>query len=434
MQSLKSIIARAPVVELILALSILGGCSSDKVTAPKPIVGPPATVNVPFCAGLEPSWVAFQDGDGAWTQAVPIIAGQRLAFSHTFTTDRGAIATVRLFRNGLTSLAIQYGLPSELAIVGDTVPAHCSAAAPRTLLGTVAGIDTNEVATINAGFGTRDLVATGEGDNFALPSLIAGPQDILATRISRLNGTNVLTRVILRHTPELPDSATLPVIDFNSAEAFAPVVANVTISGLGAEGATSRTRLRTALSESQVSFLTNSETWASRSFDAIPESRLQQNDLQVLSVTANPTQGNVIRSAEVYFRSPVDQTLTLGAPVKMPALSAIGTTPSLRLRARFDIQPEYDRLTNITYQQGQNTVVTVSMTAAYAALGHLGYDLLLPDLSAAPGFDAHWALRAGEQVFWSTTRMGGTLGLGQNAVPTVGATVRIGVAFDEFMP
>jgi hypothetical protein len=118
----------------------------------------------------------------------------------------------------------------------------------------------------------------------------------------------------------------------------------------------------------------------------------------------------------------------------MPALSTIAATPSLRLRAKFDVQPDYDRLTGITYQQGQSPVVTVSMTAAYAALGDSGYDLIVPDFSSAPGFDARWALRAGEQLFWSVGRTGGTLGLGQNAVPTVGATVRLGIIFGEFTP
>ena len=435
MYALKSIVTRATIAELILALSTLIGCSSDRMDAPQPIVGPTISVDVPFCAGLEPSWVAFQDGSGAWTQAFPVIAERKVTFSHSFRSDHGAIATVRLFHNGLTTLAVQYGLPSELAIVGDTTPVHCANATSQTLLGSIAGIDTNEVASISAGFGTRDLVALGEGSNdFSLPSLIAGPQDILATRTSRLNGTEVLTRLIRRHTPALPDSTTLPVIDFNSAEAFAPAVANVTVNGLGPEGANTRTRLRTSLSENQISFLTSSETAASRTFDAVPESRLQPNDLQVLSATANPTTANLIRSAEVYFHAPVDQTLTLGAPATVPALSTIAATPSLRLRAKFDIQLDYDRLTNITYQQGQNTVVTVGMTAAYAALGSTGYDLMMPDLSSAPGFDAHWSLRAGDQVFWSATRTGGTLGLGQNAVPVVGATVRTAIIFDGFTP
>jgi hypothetical protein len=136
----------------------------------------------------------------------------------------------------------------------------------------------------------------------------------------------------------------------------------------------------------------------------------------------------------VYFHSPVDQTVALGAPVTVPAFSTMATTPSLRLRAAFDGQQDYDRMTGISYQQGQNTLVSVGMTAAYAALGHAGYALIVPDLSAVSGFDARWALRAGDPVSWTATRTGGTLGLGFNAVPTIGATARTGIAFDTFTP
>lgn len=435
MRPLKTIFARATVVEVMLALSILTGCSGDP-TSPGPIVGPPSTVDVVYCTGVQPTWVAFQDGDGAWTQALPAIVGDKITFRHSFTADRGGIAAVRTVSSGLTTLSVQYGLPAELAFVGDTNPSHCGLVVSKTLLGTVAGLGTNDFAAVNAGFGSRDIVAPfGTGSNsYSLGALTTGPQDILATRSTLVaNGTNVLTRVILRRTPELPDSATLPVLDFDSAEAFAPAVANVTIRGLGAEGATAVTRLRTAHGESEISFLTNSESAATRTFYAIPEARLEARDLHVLIATANPTPGHPL-SAAVYFHSPVDQTLTLGAPVAAPALSTVATTPSLRLRARFDNQQDYDRITSISYQQGQNRLVSVGMTAAYAALGLAGYDLTVPDLSAVAGFDTRWPLRADAPVFWIASRMGGTLGLGFNAVPTNGATVRTGITFDSLVP
>ena len=159
----------------------------------------------------------------------------------------------------------------------------------KTLLGSVAGLDTNETATINAGFGSRDLTAPREGNTFALRGLISGPQDVLAARSTSVNGVLALTRVILRRAPELPDSTTIPVLDFNSPESFAPVVANVTVNGITAEGAASDTRLHTAYSESILTFLTGSARTATRPYYAIPEARLRAGDLQVLSVTANPT-------------------------------------------------------------------------------------------------------------------------------------------------
>jgi len=58
----------------------------------------------------------------------------------------------------------------------------------------------------------------------------------------------------------------------------------------------------------------------------------------------------------------------------------------------------------------------------------------VPDLSAATGFDPAWALRPGVSVFYIVNRTGGTLGLGQNAVPTDGSTTRTGIVFGEFQP
>jgi hypothetical protein len=432
--SLKRFIKRATLVELIVPLSILAGCSSERVTSPGPKVVPPSTIDVAYCSGQQPDWVAFQDGDGPWIKGQSFADGPRVTFRHVFTTDRAAIAYVRLLPNGLTSLAVQYSAPAEVATVGFTDPAQCGSVVSKTLLGTVAGVDVNDFAIISAGFGSRDFVAPVEGiSTFALSALLSGPQEVLATRATRVNGSSVPTRIILRRTPELPDSATLPVLDFNSAEAFAPQVANVAIVGLGSEGAQLITQLLTAHSRNEIAVLTG-PAGPTRPFYGVPDSKLEPGDLHVLNVTANPTTANSVRSALVYFHSAVDQTLTLGAPATVPAFSTVGTTPSLRLRARFDLQQDYDRITSINYQQGQTTLVNVAMSAAYVARAGNGYDLIVPDLSGATGFDARWTLRAGEPVFWIATRTGGTLGLGVSPVPTNGATSRTALTFDTFTP
>jgi hypothetical protein len=404
------------------------------VTSPGPKVVPPSTIDVAYCSGQQPDWVAFQDGDGPWIKGQSFADGPRVTFRHVFTTDRAAIAYVRLLPNGLTSLAVQYSAPAEVATVGFTDPAQCGSVVSKTLLGTVAGVDVNDFAIISAGFGSRDFVAPVEGiSTFALSALLSGPQEVLATRATRVNGSSVPTRIILRRTPELPDSATLPVLDFNSAEAFAPQVANVAIVGLGSEGAQLITQLLTAHSRNEIAVLTG-PAGPTRPFYGVPDSKLEPGDLHVLNVTANPTTANSVRSALVYFHSAVDQTLTLGAPATVPAFSTVGTTPSLRLRARFDLQQDYDRITSINYQQGQTTLVNVAMSAAYVARAGNGYDLIVPDLSGATGFDARWTLRAGEPVFWIATRTGGTLGLGVSPVPTNGATSRTALTFDTFTP
>src|SRR6185312_12747686 len=177
---------------------------------------------------------------------------------------------------------------------------------------------------------------------------------------------------------------------------------------LAPEGALTLTRLITPNSQSTISFFSNSATAATRSYQALPESRLAPSDLQELIVSGHTTPDLAIRAATVYFRAPVDQTVALGPAAAPPVISVITRTPALRLRTVFAPQTVYDRFTVISYQQGA-TQVSVGMTAQYATLTGGGYDLSIPDFSGVPGFDTKRALRgnvAGE-IFWTEKRIGG---------------------------
>src|SRR6185436_654181 len=225
MHSPNVLIARRTMVAgLALALSLLTACNSDS-SAPTEPDGPSPTptasaIDVVYCRGAEPAWVAFQDGDGAWTQAQPIASGQFTSFHHDFNANRGAVARAVQFASGLTSLSILYGVPSELGLVSDTAFQQCSSDALKTLNGSVAGLDTNDVALVSAGNAVRDFTSPESGNSWQLRGLLAGPQEILATRAARVNGAASVSKMILRRNPALADGATLPVFDFESPEAF----------------------------------------------------------------------------------------------------------------------------------------------------------------------------------------------------------------------
>jgi hypothetical protein len=424
MRSLPHIFTRFGTAVVILALSILSACNDRNLVAPlggDPGVGPLTTVDVLYCAGPgAPAWVAFQDGEGAWTTATPILDGRHAVYRHSFAANHGGIAAGQRF-SGLTTLNVIYGAPAELAAFGNTFPGDCDSSAPKAILGTIAGLADNQVATVTGGFSSAFIFP---GDHsFVLTDLSNEPQTILATRTTRVNDVLTLDKLILRRTPVLPDSATIPVLDFNSDEAFAPAVANVTIEGLAPEGArTTLTRFITTNSQSIISFLSNSTTAATRSFNALPASRLGPNDLQALTVSGNTTDELTIRTATNYFRAPVDQTIALGPAAVMPAISVISGAPALRLRAVIAPQTVYDKFTSIVYQQN-STIVGVGMTAQYASLTNRGYDLTIPDFSALPGFDPQLALRANATggVFWTESRVGGTQPFGANIRPIDGA-------------
>ena len=438
MRSLPQIFMRPGSAVLILALSILSACN-DKITVTAPVIdpggGPSATtVDVLFCAGDgAPAWVAFQDGDGAWTPTTPVIDGHHAIYRHSFATNRGGMAVGQRFSVGLTSLNVSYGTPTELSGFGNTFLGDCGESAPKALVGTIAGLDDDHVATISGGF-SNAFIFPGD-HSFVLSDLLDGPQTILATLTNRANDLPILDKLIVRRTPSLPDSAAIPVLDFGSEEAFAPAVANVTIDGLAPEGAQTLTKLITANSQNIISFLSNSATAVTRSYNALPESRLAPTDLQQLIVSGHTTAELTIRSATVYFRTPVDLTIALGPAAASPTISVSSRAPALLLRSVIPPQTVYDRFASMVYQQ-VNTLVSVGMTAQYASLSNRGFDLSIPDFSGVAGFDPQWALRANVTggIFWTETRIGGTLGFGPSAVPTSGAFSRSATRNGTFTP
>jgi len=404
---------------VLLLIAAVSACSDGTLPSVPPPPPPPISVTVAYC--IQPAWVAFQDGDGAWTRAQPVLSGSNTTFRSEFSAGRGAIATLSRVGDNMTVLSVLYGTPAELVTAGDTNPRDCGPAPAKTLLGTVAQLDTNETAFVSASFNSRVRVSVDR--TFELKGLASGPRDLLATRTTRTDGSDVITRLMLRRGVDVPDSSTLPVLDFASAEAFAPAVANVSLDGLGAESAASGTRLLTDRDELTVSLMIGPTTAVTRPYVALPESQLLAGDLQILSASVSAATTGSARSATLYFRTPTGRTLTLGAPLIPPVFSTVASAPALRLRAHFVPQSEYDRSAVVVYQQGTTTFVVISMTAAYAALTETGYDLVVPDLSGAVGFDPAWSLHPGATL-WSAGRIGGTLGLGRDAVPSDGAVQR----------
>jgi len=405
---------------VLLLIAAVSACSDGTLPSVPPPPPPPISVTVAYC--IQPAWVAFQDGDGAWTRAQPVLSGSNTTFRSEFSAGRGAIATLSRVGDNMTVLSVLYGTPAELVTAGDTNPRDCGPAPAKTLLGTVAQLDTNETAFVSASFNSRVRVSVDR--TFELKGLASGPRDLLATRTTRTDGSDVITRLMLRRGVDVPDSSTLPVLDFASAEAFAPAVANVSLDGLGAESAASGTRLLTDRDELTVSLMIGPTTAVTRPYVALPESQLLAGDLQILSASVSAATTGSARSATLYFRTPTDRTLTLGAPLIPPVFSTVASAPALRLRAHFVPQSEYDRSAVVVYQQGTTTFVAISMTAAYAALTETGYDLVVPDLAGAVGFDSAWSLHPGATLLWSAGRIGGTLGLGRDAVPSDGTVQR----------
>lgn len=414
-------------VPIVLLAVVLSACV-DSMTAPPP-PPPPADVSVAYCAGLEPMWVAFQDGDGAWTRALPATVNGTVVFQATISSSRAGIATVTA-GSGLTFLHVLYGAPNELETLGYTSPRSCPPIL-KTLLGNVAGLDSNEFAIIRGGSEAQTLAFPGI--EFVLNVVPPGPQDILATRIARTGDHDTMTKMILRRGVDLPDGATIPLLDFTSAEAFVPATANISLAGIGAGGAAISTRLITSGINSTYGVVTGQDIGTVRPYFATPEAQLLPGDLQVLNASGHGETPNSVRSASRFFRAVQDYTIGLGADVVPPTLSTVATSPTLRLRAYFVNQAEYSRETSVSFQEDSTRVVSVSMTQDYAL--QIGvYDLVIPELTGVAGFLPAWALSPTTSLRWSAARVGGTLGLGIEPVPFDGATQRGAFISDVLTP
>ena len=404
-------------------LGLLLTACSDAMTSvsPPPPPPPPATVSVAYCSGREPMWVAFQDGDGTWTRALPSTVNGTVVFQANISSSRAGIATVTPAA-GFTFLHVLYGAPEELETLGYTSPRSCGPPSVKTLLGNVAGLDSNEFAIVRAGSEAQSLAFPGI--EFELNVVPPGPQDILATRITHLGARDTMTKIILRRGIDLADGATLPLLDFSAAEAFVPATANISLAGAGAGGAAISTRLITSGFNSTYGVVTGQDIGTIRPYFVIPEWQLLPGDLQVLNASGHGATPNSVQSASRFFRAVQDYTIGLGADVVPPTLTTIATSPTLRLRAYFVNQAEYSRETSVSYQEDSTRVVSVSMTQDYALQIGGVYDLVIPELTGAAGFQPAWALSPTTSLRWSAARIGGTLGLGIEPVPFDGATRR----------
>jgi hypothetical protein len=412
--------AMKPFLALCL-LALLSGCSDYG----SPNYPPPElqTVAVVYCDGFAPLWVAFQDGDGPWTRVQPTAANGNQVFQYSFASNHGAVASVRDVGGGLTLLHVLLGRPDELASIAISGPRACGAT-DKTLLGTIAGVESTDLAIVRGGFFSEAQVLGG--GSFTLDALPAGPRDILVERATTIDGAGPrLSQLLLRRGVDLPDHAQIPPLDFNSPEAFEPVLPFVTLEGVGQDDAFLSTRLRTSNFDNTFSIPIPGPDGSVRPYYAIPEARLAAGELQALTVEAHGGTPGASRTTIVYFRAPADRTLVMGPDVSTPEVSVVATAPTLRLRARFVNQDAYDRETSVVYATDgpRPGFAAVSMTAAYATSTG-GYDLVIPELSGVAGFDRLWALATAASVRWSATRLGGTLGLGFDPVPTDGAVRR----------
>lgn len=424
-----------------------------------------------FCnVNRYPTWFAVQNGSGAWTTVNASGSGSDNR-TYSFTVDdRGGVAyAIPGFSTTGTELTVYYMSRLELQASGTQ---ECvNSPAKHDLSGTVAGVVSGgfgNSATIWLGFGSGTASADGP---YTLTGALVGPSDLLAVRsaIDMTSFKMTPNKAILRRNVNYTGS--IPLVDFGSSEAFNPLAATYTISGLAGETdmvATSSFSTVNGMVGSFTSNLLHYMVRASKSLPrevrealmgnragantfarqigqnipatgarltgnvpieiyGIPDSKLETDDMHgVLVMAYSSTSDGDMSDGRITYQfnhKLADRTLTLGS--KAPALSPSNTSsaPYRRLGLSGAWASDYPDAVAIEYhQQTSNTNSwTINMSRSYA--GSSNWDLTIPDLSAASGFQSAWGLGSGAIEF-AFTQTGITTNFGSNSKPLEGTAFR----------
>ena len=370
-------------------------------------VASPGNVSFQFCSVPSPTWVAYQNDEGPWTR---VASGANSTYSFSITS-RGAIAIVTPRVSGYR-LDVIYGTAAELAAIGPNWEFACEVGPgpnPKQLSGTIAGVSAAEAVRIF--MGPRLALISGGKTTYTLTNTPDGVLDLVAVRGTSTGFLDFSTnKVILRRGLNPPNGASIPLLDFDAPESVVPTTANLTINGVGAGNdllsiVDYRTAGRVAID------LTSRLDATAHSYQGIPAAAQSPDDVHELLVIAAPSNPNGTEERWLLsaFHTATDRTVTLGPSLVMPTATAVATVPYARYRLQLPLQNEYAEVAEAFFVQPTRSAALL-VTRGYLGGAPPTWDLVVPDLSTAPGFSADWGLRAGVLTNWTADAASG-LGL-----------------------
>ena len=399
----------APAAALALALT---GCDS----ATEPEVQEPVDLAIDFCSNDLPVWIAYQNQGEPWTRLTPNAEG---TVTFTATND---VALAYVHQSGADyNTGIIFAANTDLEPVSGKSCLEERGA--KTIRGTVAGFVSGQLALVTANFSSVYLASINP--SFSLTNLADRAVDVIASRVNVSGTTQAADRVIIRRSQQLANNATIPVLDFSSAEAVQPVGFNATLTGVASgDFAFATNNFFSQLETSHVLGHQEPLQNGSVSFPAIPSGLLaagDYHDLFALAIDADFAQ----RGVERFFRAPANQTIELGPHMSTITVSRVASSPYLRLRVQGSKQLTYDDALTITYlQEDQLSTreVNVILTRGYGASSQ--WSAVIPDFSGVSGWQNAWGIVAGgRDVDWTASVYGARPELLFGAAPNDGETV-----------
>lgn len=337
-------------------------------------------------AAVRPVWLAYQDGG---TGAFTAVTGSAGVFTFTLTQGKGAVAVVTPFFNGGGyETTVMYGTTSELSSMVTCNFTGSAAGVPLTF--TLAGMLPGDFANVSTPLSTTIAQTAVPGGTLTGP--VSGAVDVTVLRYNNDN-PSLDVRGLIRRNVNLPGGGDLGTLDLNGPESFTPPEGTVTIENANGEQAYWSLQYITRpeacpagnlFMEPQLSPATNAY--------GVPASAQQPGDLHLFTAyTAS-------REVAMYKHTFASMTLSLGAAVPAPAVTALPSTFK-RPQVVATLPADY-QYANYAWSANGNGLILLGSTGYF---GGTTLTMAAPDWSALPGYNtAAWAPPAGSGTYSMT--------------------------------
>ena len=360
----------------------------------------PRTTSITLVLCDDSQWIAYRNHGGAWTRL-----GQGNGVYVFAATDRLAIARLQLPPGSSSSALFVDYLTADQVAAALGCPQRSDL--PGSIGGDVAGLTPFHWAYISVN-GVLSHAPTGS-TSWSLQAQPV-PATLVAARFDSAGPSVRANRLIIRRDRSYVPGPAVPLLDFESTEAFDPQVNAVSFDGGPAYVSV---WFITGGHEHLVSAYPlgsfgEGEMLRSTPMHSVPAERLTSGDLHLLAMS--PDQ----RTGQFFVREGRDRTLVLGAQLTTPALTTMTTSSHRIARVELPSQPDYPESVSVDmYQFGsaRSTRIMMSATRGYFGGTPAVWSLTIPDLGAVDGFPATAAFD-NREIHWTVTASNRPVGYG----------------------
>ena len=328
-----------------------------------------------------PPFVAYQDGEGAWTR--PDVTGNVARF--TITAGKGGFAFADA--EGVT---VRYMTQAEMTAGPIDV---CPLPAGRnTVTATAIHTAISESFTYSLGGGIATSTTTNPG--VTINAVRDGVHDLVAygTTTSGIRG-------FIQRDISVPTVTSLGSLDLRGPNGFALVQGGATVNGPlnGDSFVLAMNYLTTSACTVNALF----PQAAGNQLFGIPASAQRATDFHLLTVTASNVRQ--VRTSTVTFHTFANQVVTMQPALAIPTVETV-SGPYLRERVTFGAIPSgYTDAVSFRYTDGRHLM---SIVASSGYTGTSSPVLTMPDLSAVTGWQNAFAYTAGASGNWFASAEG----------------------------